>query len=597
MSAVVYSGDEAGPKQATGDFPAAHGVPQADGIREQLARIITSREFRSSLRLTSFLTFVVETALAGDSKRIKSYTIAVEALGRDSNFDPQNDPIVRVQAGRLRRALAHYYSVGGRDDPVVIDMPSGSYAPAFRRRNPPIGLRKHPLAVRRVLYRFARRRLRLIAFVAVVALCVSLVPNLAILAWQRLNDNATSIASSRSGNSDPLANSLLPQLYVEPISVSGTPLSNSISSSMLYRRLIDTIARFDDLTVVAERPQSEPGPARRDYSLASSLQYYADGTASVVISAGETFDGAIIWSKTFEGREHTPDPEKKGRMVYEMAMTLLQPFGVIASREAAKRAAGDSMTDPYRCVLDSHDYLRSYDLNRAGPIRACLEAATAKSASWVSPYVQLARVDMRDYQFGLATGPPETPELDRAFAAANQAIAIRPTSAAAFNVLQDVLLARGDLLGARKAGEVALQLNPYDRFAAVDHALLLVLLGETENGLALMHQITPDNPAMPSRFRFTLALAAYLQGDLPAALAQTGEITNPLFPPTLMLRALVAAKLGDRVSARQTLDHLYASYPAWRSNLRASIRRFLPDAGMVDRIASDFTAATAELTQ
>jgi hypothetical protein len=91
--------------------------------------------FRDSLRLTSFLKFVVEAVLEGKSDRIKSYTIAVEALGRGSAFDPQADPIVRVEAGRLRRALARYYTTTGCNDSLIIEIPRGAYVPTFRWRD------------------------------------------------------------------------------------------------------------------------------------------------------------------------------------------------------------------------------------------------------------------------------------------------------------------------------------------------------------------------------------------------------------------------------------------------------------------------------
>jgi len=106
---------------------------RAAEIREQLNRIIASATFRGSLRLTSFLRFVVEAALTGRGSRIKAYTVAVEALGRPDDFDPQNDPIVRVEAVRLRHALAHYYAGAGIDDPIVIEMPRGCYVPNFHR--------------------------------------------------------------------------------------------------------------------------------------------------------------------------------------------------------------------------------------------------------------------------------------------------------------------------------------------------------------------------------------------------------------------------------------------------------------------------------
>lgn len=112
-------------------------------IQEQLARIVHTAAFRASRRLTRFITFVVEDTLAGKSDRIKAYTIAIEALGRSSTFDPQTDPIVRVEAGRLRQALARYYASAGRNDPIVIEVRRGGYVPSFRRRGGE-GARLHP---------------------------------------------------------------------------------------------------------------------------------------------------------------------------------------------------------------------------------------------------------------------------------------------------------------------------------------------------------------------------------------------------------------------------------------------------------------------
>lgn len=114
---------------------ALNSLSAAD-IHKQLEHIVESSGFRGSLRLTNFLKFVVETTLAGKAASIKAYTIAVEALGRGGDFDPQRDPIVRVEAGRLRQALARYYGEAGRDEPLLIEMPRGTYVPVFRRREP-----------------------------------------------------------------------------------------------------------------------------------------------------------------------------------------------------------------------------------------------------------------------------------------------------------------------------------------------------------------------------------------------------------------------------------------------------------------------------
>ena len=106
--------------------------PPADAIRATVERIVASPDFAASDRARRFLRYVVEETLSGRSERIKAFSVAVEVFGRDESFDPQNDPVVRIEAGRLRRALEHYYLLSGQDDPVIIDIPKGGYVPTFR---------------------------------------------------------------------------------------------------------------------------------------------------------------------------------------------------------------------------------------------------------------------------------------------------------------------------------------------------------------------------------------------------------------------------------------------------------------------------------
>jgi len=104
--------------------------PTPEAIRTQLGRILASPEFQLPERGRAFLRYVVEEALAGRAKRIKAYSIAVEVFGRDEGITP-DDPVVRIEAARLRRALERYYLVAGQRDPVRIDIPKGSYVPIF----------------------------------------------------------------------------------------------------------------------------------------------------------------------------------------------------------------------------------------------------------------------------------------------------------------------------------------------------------------------------------------------------------------------------------------------------------------------------------
>ncbi len=110
--------------------PHPHTALSPDAVREQLQRLLQSSDFNVSPRLKSLLVYLVEETLSGRAGNIKAYTIAVEALGRSENFNPNLDPIVRVEAGKLRRHLELYYLLNPKD-PVHIVIPLGGYVPIF----------------------------------------------------------------------------------------------------------------------------------------------------------------------------------------------------------------------------------------------------------------------------------------------------------------------------------------------------------------------------------------------------------------------------------------------------------------------------------
>ncbi len=110
---------------------AADGVPAA-AIREQLARIMDSPKFVSSARLCRFLTHIVNRTIGGDLDSLKEFSIAMEVFDRTSEYDPNIDAIVRVEARRLRAKLKEYYEGPGSNAPVLIGLRPGSYVPIFR---------------------------------------------------------------------------------------------------------------------------------------------------------------------------------------------------------------------------------------------------------------------------------------------------------------------------------------------------------------------------------------------------------------------------------------------------------------------------------
>src|SRR5271165_2995209 len=101
-------------------------------VEAELRRILASPIFRKAPRHSRFLNFVSRKALDGSGDSVKEYLIGLEVFDREPDYDPGADPVVRVEAGRLRSRLADYYRKIGRYDPIRIDLPKGTYVPVFR---------------------------------------------------------------------------------------------------------------------------------------------------------------------------------------------------------------------------------------------------------------------------------------------------------------------------------------------------------------------------------------------------------------------------------------------------------------------------------
>jgi hypothetical protein len=112
-------------------------VLEAETARAQVERIFQSKTFRSSDVLRHLLSYLVDASLAGTADDLKEYTVAVDALGKPSSYDPRQESAVRMQVGRLRQKLAEYYRTEGVHDPVVVDLPKGGFRVVFEPRKAP----------------------------------------------------------------------------------------------------------------------------------------------------------------------------------------------------------------------------------------------------------------------------------------------------------------------------------------------------------------------------------------------------------------------------------------------------------------------------
>jgi TolB-like protein len=594
-----------GKSSAAGDGTAP---PNPDEVRNAVGRVVNSEAFRASPQLAAFLTFVVEAELRGESKRIKGYTIAVEALGRAHSFDPQTDSIVRVVAGRLRRVLERYYAEAGADEGVVIELPRGRYIPIFRRRS--VGaaaegalaslenagvVRAAPDASpkpRWPMVRMVRRRVAKLGFVPalVIGMAVIAATGLTLLGMRGADiskavDSAGDAAPGASRHIRPL-----PVVLIEPFEEVGKPSAAAFAVGPLRAKIGDAMARFDAINVITDRAlaASADKPANwSHYVLAGSAEYHADGATTLSFRLVDASDGALIWSRMFPRLPTSDAAAAEEAIVREVATSIADPFGIVWRLELASRRVRDART---ACLANANEYWHSFDPAQHEPMRQCLERLVAQEPSLPAGYLGLTLIYYRDFLMGIAP-PGQPPALDRALQAAKRAVELRPYSARAQDAIAMIWFARGETALATAAGDRALVLNPYDTNVIADYGARLIAAGELDRGIAMLDDAAAYSQVGTTLFQFYRFLGAYLKGDQTIASRHASLIMSNASPYGLLARALTANSAGERDNAKSAIDGLIALSPTWRSEPRRQLARFFPSAEIQDRLLHDLTAA------
>ena len=257
--------------------------PAPAEIETYLAALLANKAFAASPRRRKLLAYVVEQSLAGHAARLKAYDLALAVLGRDERFDAQNDPIVRIEVGRLRRDLAQYYAGAGSLDPIRITIPKGHYTPVFEAVS--IAEVLEPSAAQRV----ARQPgWRIAAALALAALL------LVAAAW-------------RLGSGEP-AQQAGPAVIVLPF----TPLDGGERGQLLANgltaSLIADLMRFDGMLVFAGLPESRgrtelPGVANGlpAYLVAGSVERGSD-RVRVTARVTDRYSGQVLGARPMTAR-------------------------------------------------------------------------------------------------------------------------------------------------------------------------------------------------------------------------------------------------------------------------------------------------------
>ena len=542
-----------------------------DEIRAAVGRILESRDFTASERRRAFLRFVVEEALAGRAQGLKGAVIAQEVYGRDADFSGKVDPVVRLDAGRLRRDLDSYYVGPGASDPIRISIPKGGYVPLFERQDDglpaqtpeprPASARSHtePAGPTHATPDpgadggHPKRRI-LAAIGAAVALAAILV-----VSWLLQPETPA----------DPLAARGYPRVAIMPFTAVDSSVETRALAAGLGTELGHFLRHFEGLRIyepfdgsdpgaVAARLSSEPGAV---YAVGGQLQ--TEG-ARVRVDANlrDLRTGEVVWSDTYDVAL-APDAlmDLRDAVAGKIATALGQPYGPIGD-DLARRSAGVESTnvESYLCVQRSFEHRRNFSLATYGPTLACLEAAVARDPDYSDAWAMLGWMHLDAGRYGFPGAAPMETEYGLALDAVLRSRALAPDSEIALRALASIQHYRGRYDESESLARRAVDLNPYDPDALAELGWRLAARGKFDEGVPLLHEAIDRSVDPPGWYFHLLAIDHLMKGDYAAMRVEAQRAALSGRPIAQALLAIAAGGLGDRETAGAALSRIP---PAW----------------------------------
>lgn len=534
-----------------------------EDARLELDTVLSDPEFHCTERNKRFLRFVSEELFKGRAAAIKAYTIAVDVFGRPSSFDPATDPIVRIEATRLRASLMHYYDLHGRDHPVRIDLPKGRYIPVFLRANAPAD------AAVRMIAGPGMARFRPGTSTSWPSASLGLAG--AILAGAAL------LGLSLLSGPDPETITERPKVSIqllsadEPATGQGARLRDTLTAALSRfqtLRLAPTDASEDDRAATQAR-QAAPDP---------SGQY----VVALKYSAGPA--GQSVWWQVVDrangealrtGIEEMPKGARAGTdpldaVVARLAMRLAGNKGifdtVLTAAELKQPTLGNG------CILRASLALESADAHELGVARSCLERTIALHPGDADAHAMLAVLLLKQ----LPSGASAT-SVEQASGLARQAVALAPDSATAVSAQMLTEFRSGDTEAAITTGRRAMELNPYDTAIAVRLGTILFLTGKWDAGLPLLRQVDEQEAGLPCCANAILAFDAYRRGQFDEALRRLQSANSGGYLSQL-LQVATLAQLGRREEMARTIAALRKAHPEFERSFTSDMnsRRLTP---------------------
>lgn len=552
-------------------------------VREQLDRILASRVFAQSQRRQRFLQHLVNETLAGRGDRLKGYAIAVEVFERPSTFDPLVDPVVRIEAGRLRDKLREYYDTEGRHDPVRIELPKGTYAPQIEVARE-AGSALRPVAPE-ALASTPPYDERLAASASAEREPAPRRSALAAIGWMPLAGvvviliAAASLWAGRVWNSRPSLPDK-PSIAVLPFENIGHDARWQRFADGITEDVITDLSHSRDLIVIARNStevyKDKPVDIRqvgRDlnlkYVVEGSIQSIAE-RIRVTAQLIEAATGSQVWSERYD-RPVDDLFTVQNDLTQRIAATLSGYEGVVATaeRRLVRRKPPASLTafDTYLLAMEAKHRVTKEGLIEAETL---FNRALELDPQLARAYVGL--VDTQFYLIDLGLAPSVEQAVSKMMQAGEKAVAIDPDDGKTHYALGLASLYMGKPEQAATEFARAETLAPSDADLLICIAWSMPSFGQTEQAVSLAERSLMLNPHYPDWYNQGLSYVFFFGRQYDRAAKYRLLVKRPLAVDYAYL-AMTYAYLGRMQEAVAAAATALKLDPAWNAE------RYLSEGG------------------
>ena len=569
-------------------------------VEKALDVILSSSQFSGSSQLGDFLSYIVKRTLDGEQDELKAYPIAVDALGREEDFDPQSNAAVRVAAGRLRQALAVFNaSDEAADLAVKITLDPGSYVPQFSAREPLSPPEPDEPATETTSTETFELQAQLdqsgwikhfqryykhyaVSGLVVLAVMVGLWQALPLLTPKKPPDATTQIRTMAEVDVNRRAKIAL------SLNVPDQPYPDWFNQSEVHDSMSLIMARFDDYEFMGTRLINDLRSINSD-GLDYHLVVSAYRRGDLVRFIGKLLrveTGSIIWTaqRTFS-KPTEPSLRNVPDIAGQIYSPVASPYGVIYSDLLKEKPSRPHL----QCLIMTYQYFSRKTDQGHREARECSEQLVEQGSRLPNIYVSLTFLYLDEYR-EFRNPKPRDP-LRAAEKMAKLAVQYGPQSARAYQAHFAVHKVLGHVKLARSEAERAVALNPYDSDILGDYGAWLLSQGEIELGVRHIERAERMMGSHPAWFDVYRFLARELSGNESAAdeLARSFEIARSPLMAALITWSAVRTNNAD--TAIQAVNYLREAAPYMLEKPKEGFLRRGFSEEIAEKLAARFTAA------